>query len=78
MRERGYARLGVTSANLKDGLEGRLRLIKEVLRIKLGLLGKKQEEKRKGEVKHEKEMVGGGSMRQGMVVLPLFMVELLY
>ena len=55
------------STNLKDGLGGRLKLIKEVLRLQLGLLGKQQEEKRKDKVKHEKEMVGGGSKGQRMV-----------
>ena len=54
----GYTREGVTRASLKDGLGGRLKLIKGVLRLQLGLLGKQQEEKRKAEVKHEKDMVG--------------------
>ena len=56
-----YTRLGLTRASLKEGLGGILKLIKGVLRLQLGLLGQQQEEKRKGEVKHEKEMVGGGS-----------------
>ena len=59
----------MTRASLKDGCKGRPRLIKGVLRLQLRLLGKQQEEKRKGEVKHEKEMVGGGSKGQRMVVL---------
>ena len=32
-----YTTLGVTRASLKDGLGGRLRLIKGVLRLQLGL-----------------------------------------
>ena len=40
------------------------------------MLGKQQEEKRKGEVKHEKEMVGGGSKGKIMVVLTLFRAAL--
>ena len=66
----------MTRASLKDGLGGRLRLTKGVLRLQLGLLGKQQEEKRKGEVKHEKEMVGCGIKGQRMVVLTLFRVVL--
>ena len=66
----------MTSASLKDGLGDRIRTIKGVLRLQLGLLGKKQEEKRKDEVKREKEMVGGGSRGERMVVLTLFRVAL--
>ena len=47
----------------------RLRIIKGVLRLQLGLLGQQQEEKRKGKVKHEKEMVRRGSKEKIMVVL---------
>ena len=32
-----YTRLGVTRGSLKDGFGGRLKLIKEVLRLQLGL-----------------------------------------
>ena len=63
-------------ASLKDGLGGRLRIIKRVIRLQLGLLEQQQEEKRKGKVKHEKEMVGGGRKGQIMVVLTLFRAAL--
>lgn len=63
-------------ASLKDGLGGILRLIKGDLRLQLVLLGKQIEEKRKGKVKRETEMVGGGSKEQRIVVLTLFRVAL--
>jgi hypothetical protein len=48
---RWYVRLGVTSTSLKDGLGGRLRLIKGVLRLLSGILGKQyEEEERRGEM----------------------------
>ena len=66
----------MTNASLKDGLGGRIMLIKGVIRFQLEILGKQQEEKRKGKVKCEKNMVGGGSKRQRMVVITLFRVAL--
>jgi hypothetical protein len=66
----------VTIASRKDGLGGRLSLIKGTLRMQLGFLGKKQEEKRKGKVKCGKDMVGGRSKGQIMVVLTIFRVTL--
>ena len=59
----------MTRASFKDGLGGILKIIKGVLRLQLGLLGKKQEEKRKGKVKHEKEMAARGRKGKIMVVL---------